>query len=200
MGAMFGALQAEITRRRALQIGPLALTAAFTALSSGSLRGSQEESNDSVQEVSIVEFNDAGQKLRTVRVKKVIHSEAEWRKLLNIEQFYCLRMHNTELPFIGTYYRLHDPGIYRCIACSNAVFSSAAKYDTNTGWPTFTAPIVADNIHIFVDEGMIPKRLDVLCKRCDSHLGFLFEDGPPPSHKRYSLNEAALHFVAQAAK
>jgi len=193
------ALQQEMTRRRALQIGQLALTA-FAGLSSGTLQGFQEDSGDSTQDVTVIQFNDAGKKLGPARVKKVIHTEAEWRKLLTIDQFYCLRMHNTELAFIGTYYRLHDAGIYRCIGCTNAVFSSEAKFDTNTGWPTFSAPIAEENIRIFVDEGMIPKRQDVLCKRCDGHLGFLFDDGPSPAHKRYSVNEAALHFVPHAAK
>jgi len=196
---MLHAYQREITRRRAFRIGPFAV-AAFAGCSSGILQAFQGESPSEPPEVTIVQFNDAGKKLGTVHLKKVVHSEAEWRKLLTIDQFYCARLHNTELPFIGGYYRLHDPGIYHCICCNNAVFSSDAKYDTNTGWPTFSAPIAEENIRIFVDEGMIPARHDVLCKLCDGHLGFLFEDGPPPSHKRYSANEAAIHFVPRSAK
>lgn len=196
---MLAVFQENITRRRVLQLGPLA-AAALNSLSPRILQAFQEETSDAPAEVTVVRFNDAGKKLGSERVKKVVHTEAEWRKLLNIEQFYCTRKHSTELAFIGTYYRLHDSGIYRCICCNNAVFSSDSKYDANTGWPTFSAPIAEENIHVVEDTGMIPKRLDVLCKECDGHLGFLFDDGPPPSHKRYSLNEAALHFVPRSAK
>jgi peptide-methionine (R)-S-oxide reductase len=178
-------LKQSMTRRRALLVAPFSF-AAVVSIASG---------NDSEPEVTIVEFNDAGEKTGTARVKKVLHTEAEWRKLLTLQQFYVTRKEASDLPFSGTYFKLHDPGLFRCLGCGNAVFSSDAKFDSKSGFPCFSAPIAEENIRTRVDADEQPKRTGVLCRRCDAHLGYLYNDGPEPSHLRYCSNESALRFV-----
>jgi peptide-methionine (R)-S-oxide reductase len=146
-------------------------------------------------EVTIVEFNDAGQKTGVVKVKKVVHTEAEWRKLLTLQQLYVARKGNSDLHFYGTYFKLHDPGIYRCICCGTAAFSSENKFDSPSGFACFTQPIAEENIRTRVDVDTGPRRLDIMCKRCDAHLGFLYDDGPEPTNNRYCVNESSLKFV-----
>ena len=180
-------LEQTITRRRALLIAPFSL-AGFVSITRG---------DDSVPEVTIVEFNDAGEKTGVTRVKKILRTEAEWRKLLTLQQFYVTRKETSDLAFYGTYFKLHDPGLYRCLCCGTAVFSSDAKFDSKSGFPCFSAPIAEENIRTRVDEVEQPKRTEVLCRRCDAHLGYLYNDGPAPSHLRYSMNESALTFVAR---
>jgi peptide-methionine (R)-S-oxide reductase len=152
-------------------------------------------SDDSEPEVSILEFNDAGVKTGLARVKKVRHTEAEWRSLLTLKQFYVTRKDADDQAFYGTYFSLHDAGLFRCVCCGNALFSSDAKFDIKTGFPCFSAPVAEENIRAFVDPGDTQKRMDVLCRRCDAHLGYLYEDGPAPSGKRYCMNQSALKFV-----
>jgi peptide-methionine (R)-S-oxide reductase len=152
-------------------------------------------SADEEPEVSIVEFDDAGEKTGLVRVKKVAHTEAEWRKLLTLQQFYVTRKASSDLPYYGSYFKLHDAGIYRCICCGTAVFSSSAKFESKTGFPCFSAPIAEENIRTFVDLTEEPKRIDVMCKRCDAHLGYEYNDGPGPTQLRYAANQSSLKFV-----
>jgi peptide-methionine (R)-S-oxide reductase len=176
-------LQQQITRRSLVR--SLAFAAAVPIA----------RAEDSEPEVSIVEFNDAGGKTGVVRVKKVLHSEAEWRNLLTLQQFYVTRKGSSDLHFYGTYFKIHDPGLYRCLCCGNAVFSSEAKFESKSGFPCFTAPIAEENIRTNVDAAEEPKRVEMLCKRCDAHLGYIYNDGPEPSNLRYTANESALKFV-----
>ncbi len=185
--SMLQTLEQSITRRHALLLGPFSLAAVVSIL-----RGENSE-----PEVTIVEFNDAGEKTGVARVKKVLHTEAEWRKLLTLQQFYVTRKEASDLAFYGTYFKLHDPGLYRCIGCGNAVFSSEAKFDSKSGFPCFSAPIAEENIRTRIEADELPKRTEVLCRRCDAHLGYLYDDGPEPSHLRYCMNESALRFVAR---
>src|SRR5271155_3190157 len=106
---------------------------------------------DSEPEVTIVEFNDAGERTGVTHVKKVMHTEAEWRKLLTLQQFYVTRKGTSDLPYYGTYFKLHDAGLFRCLCCGTAVFSSTSKFDSKTGFACFSAPIAEENIHTFVD-------------------------------------------------
>ncbi len=151
--------------------------------------------SDSEQEVAIVEFNDAGEKSGVVRVKKIAHTEAEWRKLLTLQQFYVTRKGTSDLAYYGTYFKLHDAGLYRCICCGNAVFSWEAKFDSRSGFACFSAPIAEENIRTNVDMTEEPRRVDVICKRCDAHLGYEYNDGPEPTHLRYCINESAVKFI-----
>ena len=184
MKPMLPTLTVQITRRRAL-LGSLSFGAAVSVALA----------EDPIPEVTIVEFNDAGEKTGAVTVKKVRHTEAEWRNLLTLQQFYVTRKGSSDLAFYGSYFKLHDPGLYRCLCCGTAVFSSEAKFESKSGFPCFSAPLAEENIRTNVDAAEEPKRVDVICKRCDAHLGYVYNDGPEPTHLRYSLSESALRFV-----
>src|SRR5580693_10099715 len=149
---MFDSLKQEITRRRALWITPLAFTGVIAILSR---RGTRSETtvsaSDQGADVFIVQFNEAGTKLERASVKKVVHSVAEWRKQLTREQFYVTRQEGTDMAFTGTYYQIHDAGLFRCICCANALFSSDTKFDSGTGWPSFWAPIAKENVISKID-------------------------------------------------
>lgn len=126
---------------------------------------------------------------------RVIKTDAEWRKILTPEQYRVTRQKGTEPPFTGKYHNFKGKGIYKCVNCGNELFSSETKYDSGTGWPSFWAPISERSIRTAVDtsSGMI--RTEVMCRRCDAHLGHVFTDGPPPTGLRYCMNSTSLDFV-----
>ncbi len=149
--------------------------------------------------VSIVDFSDAGVKGDTTSVPMVVKSDAEWRKQLGFEAFEVTQHADTEIPFTGAYWNLHDSGLYRCICCDTALFSSETKFESGTGWPSFWAPIAKENIVEITDTTFGMTRTAVSCRRCDGHLGHVFDDGPQPTGLRYCMNSVSLRFVKQVA-
>ena len=151
--------------------------------------------NNGPKEVTIVLFSDGGARLDKVHIARVIKTEAEWRKQLPSGVFDITRNADTEIAFSGKYWNLHDKGIYRCICCDNALFDSATKFESGTGWPSFWAPIASENVTEIRDTTFGMVRTAVACTKCDAHLGHVFDDGPEPTHLRYCMNSASLRFV-----
>ena len=133
-----------------------------------------------------------------IMIQTVVKTNEEWKKTLTPEQYHILREKGTERAFSGKYDRNHEHGVYRCAACGLDLYRSEDKFDSGTGWPSFTAPIAASNVLTRPDNGFFSHRTEVLCARCGGHLGHVFDDGPKPTGKRYCMNSAALRFVAAA--
>ena len=126
---------------------------------------------------------------------KVIKTPEEWRRQLTPEQYHVTREQGTEQAFTGDTWNNHEHGIYQCICCGNDLYRSEDKYESGTGWPSFWQPIAPENIATRADNSLFSRRTEVLCSRCDAHLGHVFEDGPKPTGLRYCMNSAAMKFV-----
>jgi peptide-methionine (R)-S-oxide reductase len=150
------------------------------------------------KEVKIVNFSDSGQKLDTVTVLTIAKSDAEWRQKLSYDAYNVARHAGTERPYSGEYAESHDRGVYRCVCCDTALFNSDTKFESGTGWPSFWQPIAKENVHESADDSLGMARTEVTCRRCEGHLGHVFDDGPQPTGLRYCMNSVAMRFAKSA--
>jgi peptide-methionine (R)-S-oxide reductase len=147
------------------------------------------------KQVTIVEFTDAGERTGVISVPMIQKSEQEWKKQLSSASFEIARQAGTEIPGSGALLNVHDKGVFRCICCDTASFSSETKFESGTGWPSFWAPIAKENIVETTDLSFGMARTAVSCRRCDAHLGHVFDDGPNPTGLRYCMNSVAFRFA-----
>jgi peptide-methionine (R)-S-oxide reductase len=186
------------TNRMSRRAFAVTAVGACGAIALWSFRGSRVETVEADATpgiVTIVQFSADGKRTGKVSVPRVIKSDAEWKKQLSPISYEVARHAGTERPYSGSTWDLHDHGIFRCVCCDVALFSSETKFESGTGWPSFWQPIAPENVVETADGSLGMDRTAVSCRQCDAHLGHVFDDGPQPTGLRYCMNSAAMRFV-----
>jgi len=189
--------QSRKLTRRIFGAGAVAAAASFVAAKFFQAPGVEASPvvHGTPGQVKIANFKDDGTPLGVQTVPRIVKSDGEWYKQLGMNSFNITRKADTEMPFTGVSWQEHAHGIFRCICCETALFSSETKYDSGTGWPSFWQPLAKENVLEKNDDTMGIRRTEVQCARCEGHLGHVFNDGPEPTGLRYCMNSASMRFV-----